>query len=355
MVNLIAGTFVGDYEIESQIGQGGMGVVYRARQGSLDRTVAIKILPAELCLDHEYVDRFLQEARAAAYLNHPHIVQVYDAGVYNDIYFFVMEFVDGKTLGEILREEGRLKEKDVLRFLLQSAKGLAFAHRHGIVHRDVKPDNLMLTSRGILKIGDLGLAKWKPSEYDHTLTAAGTTIGTPYYISPEQIRGLKDINGQADIYSLGMTFYHLLVGRPAFTGNTPTEIMAEHLSKDSPPLSQWVPEISKSTLDLINEMTAKKQTDRILEMEIVVNRVADILGEQPLTTPILGMRISNKDPVDKTSKFLTRATHVVLIIFFGLMLALAFLVAWKFYRHDPKSFSPDPSSDTREISRKGSE
>ncbi len=274
------GSVLGDYQIEECIGEGGMGVVYRARQLTLDRAVAIKILRKELCTEPENIDRFLREARAVAHLNHLNIIQIFDAGVADHIYFFVMEYVDGENLAQLIQKKGRLEELQSLQILQQAAEGLAFAHSMGIIHRDVKPENIMLTKNGITKVGDLGLAKWKPNEFDISLSASGMTLGTPYYISPEQIRGWKDIDDRADIYSLGMTLYHLLSGNPAFSKGSANEIMSQHFSKEIPSLQLTVPYLSQPTLNLVTTMTAKKREKRFQKMSEVADTIAGILGQK---------------------------------------------------------------------------
>lgn len=327
----LAGTTFGDYQIEEMIGRGGMAVVYRARQISLDRLVALKVLPPESCRDREYVDRFLREARAVAHLNHPNITQVYDAGVAGNLYFFVMEFVDGKNLGQIVKEQGRMNEKDALRCIQQAAAGLAFAHGKGIVHRDVKPENLMRTRDGVIKLGDLGLAKWKPNEYDHSLTVSGNTMGTPYYISPEQIRGLKDIDGRADVYSLGVTLYHLLAGRPPFHEGTAAEIMAQHLSDDLPSLEKANSHLSQPVIDLVGLMTEKRREDRISDMGMVTLLVTDILGESLSQTPIsFGELPASLTEEERTSAaFWSRLLKMISALILGLLVALLAIISWK--------------------------
>ncbi len=343
---LTEGFALGDYEIEERIGKGGMGVVYRARQLTLDRHVAVKVLPPELCVDHDYVDRFLREARAAAHLNHPTIIQIFDAGVSEDIYFFVMEYVDGKNLGQIVRDHGRMEEREALRIVQKAAEGLAFAHSMGIVHRDVKPENIMLTSAGDVKIGDLGLAKWKPNEMDATLTASGTTMGTPYYISPEQIRGWKDIDGRADIYSLGMTLYHLLNGRPAFATGSGAEIMAQHLSDEAPPLLAANPHLSPATADLVGAMIVKKREKRVQEMGEVADAIADMLGIERSATPLRGTQSglyntkASQPQADLWSRLLHTGSRGLFAVFAGLLLALILIIGWKSLRSKPAPTPP---------------
>jgi len=334
----LIGDVLGDYEVEQHIARGGMGDVYRGRQVSLDRSVAIKVLPSELCADHDYIDRFLREARAAAHLNHPNIIQIFDAGVSDSIYFFVMELVEGKNLGQILREQGRIKEREALYMIQQVAEGLAFAHKMGVVHRDVKPENIMVTNHGAVKIGDLGLARWKPNEFETNMSSSGITMGTPNYISPEQIYGLKDIDARADVYSLGMTLYHLLAGRPAFAGATPSKIMAQHLSDPIPPLKDSLPDVSQDATDLVDAMTAKERGDRIQDMAEVAEIIAQMLGHERTVTPRRGLPGAAQAESDKKSRssrrdiWLIRVNSMVVIILVGLFLALAGIEYWKIQR-----------------------
>ena len=351
MSDPLIGSTLGDYLIESRVGKGGMGVVYAARQISLDRTVAIKVLPAELCADREYVDRFLREARAAAHLNHPNIIQIFDAGVAENIYFFVMEFVDGRNLGQILREHGAFAEREALHAIQQAAVGLAFAHSMGVVHRDVKPENIMISQSGLVKIGDLGLAKWKPNEFEASLTSAGTTMGTPFYIAPEQIRGAKDIDARADIYSLGMTLFHLLAGHPAFGEGSAAEIMARHLSDPMPALRSLRPEISEDTGHLLAAMAAKNRADRMQTMEEVADTLSQMLGHPPSNTPRRGLRTPTGRRMSRAhgtlSRILATGIRGVMAGIVGLLVALAVILVLK--KTHPRASSPTLSPPTAEV------
>ena len=357
MDHSFTGSILGDYKIQEGIGQGGMGVVYRARQLSLDRPVAIKILPPRYCADHDYVNRFLREARAAANLNHPNIIHVFDAGVSNDIYFFVMELMDGQNLGQVVRERGRLREYEALCTIYEVTKGLAFAHSKDIIHRDVKPENIMLTSHRAVKIGDLGLAKWKPKESELALTADGTSLGTPYYISPEQIRGGKDVDARSDIYSLGMTFDHLLRGEPAFVGTTPAEILAQHLSDEIPPIPSADSDISEPILELLAGMTAKKREDRIQQMSDVTNAIAQILGFQHDEMPTrqspgarrLQQTTQHLDFSSKLWKIGVRALISASAVVVGLILALGIITVWNHYHSKVQQTTPELSLPARTV------
>ncbi len=350
MDDLLTGFRLGDYEVQHRIGKGGMGVVYLARQVSLDRLVAIKVLPPDLCVDQEYVDRFLREARAAAHLNHPNIIQIFDAGVADNLYFFVMEYIDGKNLGQILKEQHRFEERDALYIVQQAAEGLGFAHSMSVVHRDVKPENIMVTSQRSVKIGDLGLAKWKPNELEMSLTASGTTMGTPYYISPEQIRGLKDIDGRADIYSLGMTLYHMLCGKPAFSGTSGAEIMAQHLSDKIPPIQLSNPSISQPTIDLVTAMTVKKRDQRIQDIFEVSEMISGILGNpRPDNSPSRVVRKTSSlrlNADERWNRIWTIGANILTVSIIALLLAVGGLLFWKKVQKPTKAAAHSPSTNT---------
>jgi predicted Ser/Thr protein kinase len=199
-------------EILSVLGQGGMGVVYKARQPNLDRLVALKILPPEVGLDSAFAERFTREARALARFDHPRIVSVYDFGQSNGLYYLVMQFVDGANLRQVLRS-GQLTPQEALRIVPQICEALQYAHYQGIVHRDIKPENILLDKAGHIKIADFGLAKLLGQKSaDPLLTSAGQVMGTPHYMAPEQMERPLTVDHRADIYSLGVVFYEMLTG-----------------------------------------------------------------------------------------------------------------------------------------------
>jgi serine/threonine protein kinase len=261
----LIGKGISHYTIVAPIGRGGMGLVYRARHDTLGRDGAIKFLPEQFAVDPEYVERFLREARAAAVLSHPNIISVYDAGEENGIYYLVMEYVDGRNLRQLLQEQPFFPEADVIRFGIKAAEGLAYAHQKGIIHRDIKPENLMFTGDGELKIADLGLAK-QTREEGSSATMSGAVMGTPFYISPEQIRGSKDVDLRTDIYSLGVTLFHLATGRIPFEGGSPAEIMSKHLT-ETPPLARDVNDaVSDGLSQLLAKMMSKDLSRRYQTM-----------------------------------------------------------------------------------------
>ena len=222
------------YQLLGKVGKGAMATVYKARQISLDRIVAVKVLPKRSSEDPEFVTRFYKEGQAAARLAHNNIVQAIDVGETPDgHHYFVMEYIEGKTLYDIMQPppvgEGRtFSEAEALDICIQIANALAHAHKRGLIHRDVKPKNIILTPNNTAKLTDLGLAR-DASDKQAAESEAGKAYGTPYYISPEQIRGEIDIDHRADIYSLGATLYHLITGRPPFDGDTPSAVMHKHL------------------------------------------------------------------------------------------------------------------------------
>src|SRR3954447_20575792 len=219
--------FNGRYELHRQLGRGGMAEVFLARDQLLDRPVAVKALFTEFASDPAFVQRFRREATAAANLNHPNIVGVYDWGETEGTYFIVMEYVDGRSLSEVLRDEGPLHPDRVADIGADVAAALGFAHRNGVVHRDVKPGNVLLTQAGQVKVADFGIARAIEASPDDNLTQVGQVMGTATYFSPEQARG-EAVDPRSDLYSLGCVLYELSVGRPPFNGDTPVDIAYKH-------------------------------------------------------------------------------------------------------------------------------
>lgn len=220
---------VGVYAVQTVIGQGGMGVVYEAHDSDLERNVALKVLSRELCRNPRFIDRFRREARAAARLNHPNITHVYSIGEEAGNHYFVMELVRGTNLADLVAKEGPLPIRKAVDITRQTAQGLRAAAQSQIIHRDVKPSNLLVTSDGEVKITDFGLAKAIMGSAVE-LTTTGVVMGTPVYMSPEQGRG-KDVDARSDIYSLGATLYFLLIGKPPFEGDSPIAIILKHLNE----------------------------------------------------------------------------------------------------------------------------
>ncbi|MFT3789262.1 MAG: protein kinase [Tepidisphaeraceae bacterium] len=283
---------LGGYEIVQKLGQGGMGSVYLARQLSLDRTVAIKTLAPHLAQDASFVARFSREAFAAAQLSHHNVVQIHDIGEDRGHYFFSMEFVEGQNLGHVVESEGKVEPGTAVGYILQAARGLKAAHDLGMIHRDVKPENMMLNDQGIVKVADLGLVKRKG---DKELTDVGdakpqttsdaphqthinTSMGTPAYIAPEQAMDAAHVDQRADIYSLGCTLYDLITGRPPFSGRTAEEVITKHLRDPVPPPERIVKNLSPALSGIIQKMVAKKPEDRYQTMAEVIKELERYLG-----------------------------------------------------------------------------
>jgi eukaryotic-like serine/threonine-protein kinase len=254
-------TRVGGFEIVQKLGQGGMGAVFKAIQLSIDRPVALKILPPRFAKNEDYLARFFREARSAAKLNHPNIVQAIDAGEADGYHYFAMEFVDGHTVADFIQGGKWLPEKEALRILGCIAKALDYAHKAGIIHRDIKPANILLTTSGQPKLADLGLAR-QAANQETDVTQAGYAIGTPDYISPEQVRGDTGIDGRTDVYSLGATLFRLLTGQPPYAGGTGNEVMAKHLAEPIPDPKRINPEVSAAAARIVWRAMAKDPNRR---------------------------------------------------------------------------------------------
>ena len=255
------GTTIGGFRLEKLIGKGGMGEVFQATQLSMDREVAVKILPTSMTGDEEAVQRFLKEARLSARLEHPNIVTVHDAGEDSGCYYYAMSYVRGRPLDERLEEEGVLPEKEALSIAISVAEALNFAwQRHQMLHRDIKPANVMLDEQGVAKVLDLGLAKTVLE--DQSLTMTGMIVGTPYYMSPEQARGGADLDCRSDIYSLGSTLYHLLSGARPFESGSIMAVLARLATEEPPSLRSIRSDVSENCARVVQIMMSKDPNSR---------------------------------------------------------------------------------------------
>src|SRR6184192_1899693 len=226
------------YELDSEIGRGGMGVVYRARDKRLKRHIAIKVLPPELAFQSAIKMRFLREAETAAQLSHPNIVPIYTVDEIEGLVFFVMAYISGDNLAKRLHEKGVLNIDDVRRITREVADALAYAHERGVVHRDIKPDNIIIAGQnGRPMVTDFGIAR-AVSDGDSRLTATGMAIGTPAYMSPEQAAGERTIDGRSDLYSLGIVAYQMLAGEPPFVAGSTPAMLVKHISERPIPVNQ---------------------------------------------------------------------------------------------------------------------
>ncbi len=296
---------LGGYEIIAKVGQGGMGAVFRARQISMDRIVALKILPQRIAQDPKAKERFLREARICAGLNHANLINGIDCGEAGGYMYFAMEFVEGETVKSLHKRKGRLQPAECLKIVRQAAAALDYAHSKKLVHRDVKPDNIMLMPDGTAKLCDLGLARSTANIEDSSLTQSGQSLGTPHYISPEQARG-EEVDARTDIYALGATMYHLLAGQPVFDGNTPAVIMAKHITESSPALTALNPAISDDLAYIVSKMLAKKPGDRYANIaQFVADLDAVESGRAPIAAQFKGAS-SCARPVGGKNKAATR-------------------------------------------------
>ncbi len=275
------------YQILGKLGKGAMATVYKARQVSLDRIVAVKVLPKRYSENPEFVDRFYREGKAAAKLNHANIVQAIDVGESDGYHFFIMEYVDGYTIHDKLTNNRRYSEKEALDIIIQIADALVHAHARGLIHRDVKPKNIMITRDNVAKLADMGLAR-EVSDTRLAQSEAGRAYGTPYYISPEQIRGEVEIDLRADIYSLGATFYHMVTGRVPFDAANPTAVMLKHLREQLTPPDHINPELSIGCAEIIEAMMAKDRNDRYQTTQELLD---DLMAVQQGHPPIHARKI----------------------------------------------------------------
>jgi len=251
---------LGHYDIVAELGRGGMGVVYKGHETSLNRYVAIKVLADALAHDESVKERFLREARSMASLNDPHIIQIYFIGEDDGQTYFVMEFVDGESLGSVLKREGKLTPEQSAKIIHQTAQGLATAHDKGVIHRDIKPGNLMLTSRGMVKIADFGIAL-STQDFSKKLTSTGEFVGTPGYLSPEVCQG-KPVDQRSDIFSLGIVLFECLAGRMPFTDESPLGLMLEVVKAQIPDVCSLNKDVDAELSRILTKMVAKEPADR---------------------------------------------------------------------------------------------
>jgi len=274
-----SGQQIPGFKVEGKLGAGAMAKVFKARQVSLDRSVAIKVLPKKFSSNPQFIERFYNEGRAAAQLNHPNIVQAFDVGRAGDLYYFVMEYVEGRTVHDDIVEKKRFDEKLAIEIVIQVAEALQHAHERGLIHRDVKPKNIMLAKNGVVKLADMGLAR-AITDKEAAEAEAGKAFGTPYYISPEQIRGEKDIGAPADIYSLGATLYHMVTGQVPFEGKNPSSVMSKHLKTPLVPPDHVNPRLSNGIGEVIEMMMAKKVRDRYHSCDDLIMDLKAVLSDE---------------------------------------------------------------------------
>ncbi|OVE77284.1 hypothetical protein BVX99_03045, partial [bacterium F16] len=259
---------IGKYPIVKRLGEGGMGVVWLGHHPDLDIPVAIKTLPTHLISrDPSFIDRFIKEARTAARINHPNVVRIYDAGNDDDVYYIVMEFVDGGNVHDLITSQGGpLPINRALDIIIQCAEGLKAAAEYKIIHRDIKPENIMLDGKGTPKLADLGLAKQLDAD-EMSMTGTGMAVGTPSYMAPEQVQDAKTCDARADIYSLGATFYHLVTGKVPFSASSAFDMMLKHVQEPLPPPTEKNPNVPLNVEAVICMMLEKAPSLRYQSAE----------------------------------------------------------------------------------------
>jgi serine/threonine-protein kinase len=299
---------IGQYTIVSQLGRGGMGIVYKALDASLNRHVAIKVLTERLTDDQLFLQRFVREAQAAAGVSHPNIVSIYYIGEDNGNPYFVMEYVTGKSLSTMLTEETRIANPRAAQMVLQAAHGLAAAHDKGIIHRDIKPGNLMLDERGMVKIADFGLAL--PVSAETKLTATGMLVGTPGYLAPEQCRG-EVVDHRTDIYALGITFYELLSGTTPFHAESPFALMKQILDEEAPDIAAIHPDVDPETRRIIAKMIAKDRAQRYQSCHEIVTDLEEYLAKRGVRSMTAGLATRSSAAVVAAAAAAATPTQIV--------------------------------------------
>ena len=301
---------LGEYVILDVLGSGGMGRVFRALHRKMNRVVALKVLPPSAMDCAESVERFQREIQAVAKLSHPNIVTAHDAGSCGDMYFFVMDLIDGQDLAQCVKEHGPLPVKEALDYVLQVAKGLEYAHGQGVVHRDIKPSNLIVDAGGTVKILDLGVARCQNAPLDGNLTNTGCLLGTVDYMAPEQAINTKQADHRADIYSLGCTLYFLLTGQPVYGGETAMERLLAHRDNPIPSLTSACSDAPEWLDSVFKKMAAKQPEARFQSMDEVV------------------AALERCQRVPRSGKHWLGVAAVA----FGIVVAVAFIgtLAWKF-------------------------
>lgn len=271
----LIGSKVGDYQVLRRLGRGGMAHVFLAEQVSLSRLVALKVLKPELASDPSYIQRFKNEAKAAAALVHSNIVQIFEVGESDGVHYIAQEYVAGLNLSQFLRDRGPVSPLMAVNVMTQVAAALRKAKSLGVVHRDIKPENIMLSTDGEAKVADFGLARLDEPMQRSDLTQVGITMGTPLYMSPEQIEG-RSVDHRADLYSFGVTAYHMLTGQPPFVGDNPISVAIQHAKDTAKPISELRPDLPEALCDIVNKLMAKDPKQRFQSASEVLDALREI-------------------------------------------------------------------------------
>jgi len=291
-IDVVKAALFEDYEILDELGRGGMAIVYRAKERALDREVAIKVLPAILAMDDEFVQRFTHEARTAGRLEHPNIVPIYRVGSSGHVTYFVMKLLSGQSLSRVLRERGKLSVGEVRRILIECASALGYAASRNIVHRDIKPDNILLDSEGRCVITDFGIAKAPGGAQ----TAAGTSLGTPRYMSPEHAQGIP-LDGRSDMYSLGVVAFQCLTGKLPYDAEDPFAILYKHINEPVP-RPELVSDEEWAMFAVIERMLSKKKEDRFQSADDLITALGGHVSSPTLVSKSLPSMLVAAQPTE---------------------------------------------------------
>jgi serine/threonine protein kinase len=304
----LTGLVVDDFQIQRVLGHGGMGEVYLARQISLDRQVALKVLKPELLSNPTYLARFEKEALSAAKLNHPNVVHIYTLGGFDNLKYIAMEYVPGTNLKDFLVRKGPPDLPLALSIMKQAGNAVAAAGEFGLIHRDLKPENLLLTRKGQVKVADFGLCRAPAGAGATELTQEGVTMGTPMYMSPEQVQG-KELDHRSDLYSLGVTFYHMLAGVPPFRAETPLALALKHVRETPVDLSVHRPDLPPDLCRLVMKLIAKDPAERFpsaREMLRELSKLREAVQTATMTTAVTDENLPTVEPAEARTESLFR-------------------------------------------------
>jgi serine/threonine-protein kinase len=307
-LTLLLGQQIPGYQLHEKLGQGSMGVVYKARQLSLNRTVAVKVVHPRWAAKPEFLEGLRREAHLAARLSHNNIVQAVDVGSAGPLHYFVMEYVEGTTLRQLLDSGKVFGEHEAVEIVLQLAQALEHAHRRGLIHRDIKPANIILTSDGVAKLADLGMAR-ETADAALARKERGMIMGTPFYIAPEQARGVVDIDGRADLYALGATLYHMVTGKQPFPYKDVDAVLEAHLHEELTPPDHLRPELSNGFAEVVELLMAKdrqqryqKPEDLIIDLECLLNGDPPRLARQLIAASTLANLAEGEEEEEEQPK-----------------------------------------------------
>ncbi len=359
MSTILGTTLSGRYRLEARIGAGGMSTVYRALDETLQRQVAIKLMSREVASESEQLERFRREARAVAQLSHPHVVGVIDAGEDDNRPYIVFEYVEGETLKERIRRLGRLPIAEAVAYAIEIARALGVAHARHIVHRDVKPQNVLIDQEGSAKVTDFGIARTLDEE---GLTADGRVLGTTDYVSPEQALGQR-VTGQSDLYSLGVVLYEMLTGEVPFKGENQIAVAMKHVREQLPDVQAKRPEVSAALAAVVDTATAKRQEDRYANDAELIADLEDVLaietarsgsatGEVTTVLRTLPPRTRRRVPIAIRQRGLA---VLALLVVVAIAVGLAVWLGTRAHHGTGKLAAPPPAAALAQVTPRGAQ